>query len=78
MRLSCVKAEEVNATNTLITTTSIQRQGLTTKTSRAKRFVDCVTLPGFYLKTTSPATQEVCVDVCGCSFENVCVCSMLR
>ncbi|WIA12137.1 hypothetical protein OEZ85_012210 [Tetradesmus obliquus] len=58
LRLSCVKAEEVNATNTLITTTSIQRQGLTTKTTRAKRFVDCVTLPGFYLKTTSPATQE--------------------
>lgn len=56
-RLSCEQATVVDASS-LINTTTIQANGLTTKSSGAKRPQDCVPMPGFYLASTGRNTQK--------------------
>jgi hypothetical protein len=57
-RLSCEKAVPVPATGSSITTSTIQANGLTTKSTRSSRPQDCVPMPGFYLNATSRALQQ--------------------
>lgn len=56
-RLSCEQATVVNATSSTNTTT-IQKNGLITKSSGAKRPQDCVPMPGFYLASTGRNSQK--------------------
>ncbi|WIA16345.1 hypothetical protein OEZ85_013043 [Tetradesmus obliquus] len=56
-RLSCEQATVVGAASP-INTTTIRANGLTTKSSGAKRPQDCVPMPGFYLASTGRNTQK--------------------
>lgn len=56
-RLSCEQATVVGAASS-INTTTIRANGLTTKSSGAKRPQDCVPMPGFYLASTGRNSQK--------------------